>query len=209
MLRYVKFLSWAFVVISIATVLSRPAPAPVVDLPPPAPVAPAPSGPATEAGWFPRTKPFCNSLEVVTRLASDPPPAGPEGQGFGAACYALAGRIDSARAMIQRLSPAERVRAAGILFEVGHPVADMGDDRSAGPMMELVIEYWPDNYMALYHAGASEFQLGQLDRARANLQAFLRVYGANDGWTSSAQGMLGRISSKGKTPVEAVPDSAR
>jgi tetratricopeptide (TPR) repeat protein len=142
-------------------------------------------------------------------MATDRPPEGAAGQGYGAACYALAGRIDSARAMIDRLQPSERGEAAEILFEVGHPVADMGDDKSAGPLMELVVAYWPNNYMALYHAGASEFQLGQLERAQVNLQEFLRVYGANDGWASNARGMLNRIASGGAKTVEAAGDSVR
>ena len=53
--------------------------------------------------------------------------------------------------------PSDRAGAANVLFEVAHPVADAGDDRASGPMMELVLEYWPNNYMALYHAGMSEY----------------------------------------------------
>ncbi len=208
MLRYVKIISWAFVVISVASIVARAPSTPVVAATAPAPIPPTPAA-QPEQRWFPRAKPFCNSVEVVTHMSSDPPPAGAEGQGFGAACYALAGHIDSARALIQRLPPSERGRAAGIVFEVGHPVADMGDDRSAGPMMELVIEYWPNNYMALYHAGSSEFQLGQLERPRVNLQEFLRVYDATDGWRSSAEGMLSRIDAKGAKLIEAPLDTAR
>jgi hypothetical protein len=41
----------------------------------------------------------------------------------------------------------DRARAANIVFEVGHPVADAGDDRSAGPLMELVVDYVPDELL--------------------------------------------------------------
>lgn len=126
-----------------------------------------------------------------------PPPADYQGRGFGAACYALAGRIDSARALILRLPGEDRFRAAGIVFEVGHPVADMGDDKAAGPIMELVVEFWPNHYMALYHAGASEYQLGQHALALQHLEAFLREYTVNDGWTSSARSMLRGIRERG------------
>ena len=147
----------------------------------------------SEASWFARMKPYCNSVDAATRMHADPPPASVLGLGYGAACHALAGNIDSARAMILRAEPNDRYRAAGVVFDVGHPVADMGDDRSAGPLMELVVEFWPNHYMALYHAGASEYQLGQFGKARAHLEAFMRVYDSDDGWTGSARSMLTAI----------------
>ena len=52
-----------------------------------------------------------------------------------------------------------RWHAAGVVFNVGHPVADAGDDLAAGPIMELVVEFWPNHYMALYHAGAARYEL--------------------------------------------------
>ena len=52
--------------------------------------------------------------------------------------------------------------------------------------MELVVEFWPNNYMALYHAGASQYQLGQFERAKVNVTAFTGVYTAADGWTSTS-----------------------
>ena len=160
----------------------------------------------SEARWFARMKPYCNSVEAVTRMHADPPPASTLGLGYGAACHALAGRIDSARMMILRAEPNERFRAASVVFDVGHPVADMGDDRSAGPMMELVVEFWPNHYMALYHAGASEYQLGQFGKARANLDSFMHVYDSDDGWRQSARSMLAEING-GKTPrtLEVIP----
>ena len=36
-----------------------------------------------------------------------------------------------------------------------------GDDASAGPIMRLVVEYQPDNYMALYHAGHVRVHAGR------------------------------------------------
>jgi cytochrome c-type biogenesis protein CcmH/NrfG len=86
-----------------------------------------------------------------------------------------------------------RPLAAGIVFNVGHPVADAGDDASAGPIMRLVVEYTPENYMALYHAGISEYQLGQYDYARTHLERFLELYQPEDGWRANAQEVLGRI----------------
>jgi cytochrome c-type biogenesis protein CcmH/NrfG len=75
-------------------------------------------------------------------------------------------------------------------------VADAGDDASAGPIMRLVVEYQPRNYMALYHAGISEYMLGHLDYARSHLERFLQLYTAEDGWRSNAREVLGRIAAQ-------------
>lgn len=143
--------------------------------------------------WFQQAKPFCNAVEVVTRIRFTPPPSGRDGVGYAAACYALAGNIDSARATLMTLPASDREYASSIVFNIGHPVADAGDDRSAGPIMELVLEFEPDNYMALYHAGMSEYTLGQADRARVSLQRFIDLYHENDGWRGNAVEVLGRL----------------
>jgi hypothetical protein len=154
-----------------------------------------PSG-GDAAQWFATLKPFCNALEVDTRMSGNPPPAGLEGQGYGAACYALAGKIDRARELILTVEPDQRWRAAGIVFEIGHPIADAGDDRSAGPIMSLVVEFWPNHYMALYHAGAAAYGLGQADAAGRHLRSFLRHYTVADGWGQRAQEMLRQLESR-------------
>lgn len=159
------------------------------------PVAIQPSSGSGGSGWFQTNKPFCNSVEVETMMRQAPPPSGQEGAGYGAACYALAGKIDQARALIMALPGGQRGNASAVVFEIGHPVADAGDDRSAGPIMELVIEFWPENYMALYHAGMSEYALGQPDLSREHLERFLELYSSNDGWRSNAIEVLGRMKS--------------
>ena len=149
---------------------------------------------ATGGGaWFARAKSGCNTLEVETVHRHNPPPPSLEGVGYSAACWALAGRIDDARRQILTLRVDDRWKAAGIVFNVGHPVADMGDDLSAGPIMELVVEFWPNHYMALYHAGAARYALGDFEPAGRHLQAFLQTYDQKDGWTSSAKSMLKEI----------------
>jgi len=148
-------------------------------------------GPAEQ--WYAAIKPFCNAVEVVLAQRRHPAPGTVEGRGFSAACYALGGKVDSARAIIDRLPAADRQRAAGIVFEVAHPVADAGDDRSAGPIMELVVDYWPNHYMALYHAGMAEYALGQTALARSHLLAFLSYYSADDGWRRNARDVLERL----------------
>jgi tetratricopeptide (TPR) repeat protein len=151
------------------------------------------TGSATADSWWARTKARCNAVEVELAHRMTPPPKTFDGQSYSAACYALAGKIDSARAIIDRLPQGERYRAAGVVFNVAHPIADAGDNRSAGPIMELVIEYWPNHYMALYHAGMAEYGLGQAELARKNLTAFLANYHADDGWTRSARETLVRL----------------
>jgi hypothetical protein len=59
--------------------------------------------------------------------------------------------------------------------------------------MELVVEFWPNHYMALYHAGAAAFERGELEKAEGYLTRFLAEYDVEDGWRSSALGMLDRI----------------
>lgn len=145
-------------------------------------VAPPPSVVATTSGaqWFGAMRPYCNPVEVDVRQRFSPPPSTSEGAGYSAACFALAGKIERARQIIEGMPPRDRGAAANVLFAVAHPVADAGDDRASGPMMELVLEYWPNNYMALYHAGMSEYSLGQAALAEKHLRAFLEAYTVAD-----------------------------
>jgi len=62
-----------------------------------------------------------------------------------------------------------------------------------------VIDYWPNHYMALYHAGMAEYMLGQRELARHNLEEFQKYYHEHDGWTRNAIDVLRRLN----TPVEA------
>ena len=59
--------------------------------------------------------------------------------------------------------------------------------------MELVLDYIPSHYMALYHAGMSEYALEQPALARKHLKAFLSYYHENDGWTQNARDVLARL----------------
>jgi hypothetical protein len=159
------------------------------------PVAAAAFGGAA-GEWFAQVKPFCNSVEVEVRQQQLPPPGGVDGAGYSAACYALAGKIERARTVIDALPAGDRAQAASIVFNIGHPVADAGDDQSAGPIMRLVVSYQPDNYMALYHAGMSEYILGQMDFARTHLRKFLDLYHQPDGFRNNALEVLRRLGAK-------------
>jgi hypothetical protein len=192
--RILQLGGWAFVALCAAVIWQGAPPRAVASTgtrPAPA-VTPSASAPEE---WFRRMKPYCNAVEIRFVREGTAPPAGWEGAGYLAACNALAGQIDVSRRIIDGLAPAERWQAAGIVFNVGHPVADAGDDRAAGPIMELVVDYWPTHYMALYHAGMAEYMLGQHALAKKNLEAFLELYHENDGWRSNAREVLGRLSS--------------
>jgi hypothetical protein len=202
-----RAIGWSYALVCATIALNAPAarvrprattPTPTAARPrvvtPPAPRPPSTTADAAE--WFRRVKPYCNSVEVSNVERDTPAPKTVEGTGYNAACLALAGRIDDARRAIDALSAisaSDRPRAANIVFEIGHPVADAGDDRSAGAIMELVVDYIPNHYMALYHAGMAEYMLGQRDLSRRNLTEFLRYYSPEDGWRHNAQEILRRL----------------
>ena len=205
--RLLQLAGWGYAAICTALVLGAPGlNAPASSTASGSAEAPASPGPIlTDADqWFRRMKPYCNSVEIGF-VRSTPPPATGDGAGFQAACFALAGRTDESRRIIDALPEGERLRAVAIVFDVGHPVADAGDDRAAGPIMELVIDYWPSHYMALYHAGMSEYMLGQSALARKNLVEFLRLYQQSDGWRSNALDVIHRLD----TPASAAAQDLR
>ena len=154
------------------------------------PVTPVPK---SALDWFLKIKPHCNSVEVMTTLKKLSPPETPEGVGYAAACYALAGKIDMADELIQTLPDNHQQQAVSIVFNIGHPVADAGDDESAGPIMNLVVKYQPSNYMALYHAGMSAYILGDLEMSEEYLLSFLDIYQRDDGWRKNAITVLKRF----------------
>jgi hypothetical protein len=195
MRRLYRVIGWSYVVLCVGLILAARSGSPLqqTSVSQQGNTVPAIENTSDAAQWFRRVKPYCNTVEVATLERGTPAPATLEGSGYHAACLALAGRVDDARRVIDAVPQANRAQAVGVVFDVGHPVADAGDDKSAGPIMELVIDYWPNHYMALYHAGMAEYMLGQRDLAKHNLDEFLRYYHENDGWTSNAKEVLGRL----------------
>jgi len=125
-----------------------------------------------------------------------PPPPDNTSQAYASACYALAGKIEKARQKIDNFPKNKQAWAANIVFDVAHPIADMGDDESAGPIMQLVVEYYPNHFMALYHAGISLYATGHINDAERHLTHFLTLYKNNDSWRERAESVLDKIRSK-------------
>ena len=149
--------------------------------------------PNDAVAWFHSVKAYCNPVEVETRVSWNPAPRSADGTAYQATCFALAGRIDTARELILQLEEDQRWHAAGVVFNIGHPAADAGDNLATGPLMELVVEFWPNHYMALYHAGAARYALGDHGAAHGYLVRFLEHYDPDDGWRRSALSMIAEV----------------
>jgi len=108
-------------------------------------------------------------------------------------CFAVAGKLGRAREVLASMSPSDQANSIAQVFAVAHPIADNGDDRSAGPIMELVAAFAPENYMAVFHAGMAEFALGQDGAARIQLQRFVAMYDTTDVWRERAINALAAI----------------
>jgi len=99
-----------------------------------------------------RHQAYCNASSRVVQAA--PAPSTLEGQGLSAACYALGGKIDLARGVIDRLAAADRYQAAGscstwrIPWPTPATIAQRADHGAGRRLLA-------NHYMALYHAGMS------------------------------------------------------
>ena len=147
-MRKIYFLGLLYVGLSLVYLVRAPDPGAISDDPPFTVTITVEGEPEVDptdaAAWFRAMKPYCNPVEVATQVTRSPAPRSADGTAYEAACFALAGRIDSARERILQLPEDQRWNAAGVVFNVGHPVADAGDDLAAGPIMGLVVEFWPN-----------------------------------------------------------------
>ncbi len=156
------------------------------------------TGGSDVSSWFKAIRPYCNQTEVGLAISRNPPPQEAAGWGHEAGCYALAGKIRRADDVLSGVrDEAERAQAAERVFQLAHHVADSGDDDSAGPIMRLTLKYMnrarPAYYMALYHAGMAEYNMGDHVVAQQHLMEFLELYRANDGWNRNARIVLAKI----------------
>ena len=63
-------------------------------------------------------------------------------------------------------------------------------DPRVGPIMELGLEFWPDHYLALFHAGSARHLGGDLAGAGRYLEQFLTLYAYEDARSEGARRML-------------------
>src|SRR5688572_4446240 len=112
MKRVYYVLGWGYVAACMVLALREGPVAPVLVEDPAPGHDPAPTpvtAPAADgAEWFRRVKPYCNAVEVHVLQRQATPPATPDGAGYHAACFALAGRIDDARRVIDQLPDNQR-----------------------------------------------------------------------------------------------------
>jgi hypothetical protein len=157
------------------------------------PRAPEPKLPPLPAEWFESVETHCTSAEarIITDLR--PPPLSPEGTAYEAACFALAGDIPMARALLLGLPEESQTMAVGILFDVTEATHVPIVTRSAGPLLELVLEFWPNHYPALFYAGSVRYSVGDVAGATPLLERFLESYGQDDEWSRDARRMLDSI----------------
>ena len=148
---------------------------------------------ALPADWFESIKARCTPSEA--RIITDvrPPPPSHEGTAYKATCFALADDIPMARALILGLPVESHTVAAGILFDVTGATYDPLVTAAAGPLLELVLEFWPNHYLALFYAGSVRYAGGDFSGAAPLLERFLESHGHDDGWSNDARGMLDSI----------------
>ena len=166
-------------------------PAPVatavrVSVTPPPPEAP----PATASDWFDAIRANCTPAHAQLAVDLSRPPEGTVSTGYQAACFAIAADVPKARALILGLPEGDRLQAASVVFNVAQAMVERGQEMGAGPLMELVLEFWPNHYVALFEAGVTRYAEGDYTHARIYLQRFLDVYVQNDQRTQRALRMI-------------------
>lgn len=160
----------------------------------PNPVLPRP--PATPREWYDRIRPDCTPANVRLSVDLHRPPEGTEGVGYEAACFAVASDVPKARALILGLPENDRLQAASVVFDVAQAMVGQGQETAAGPLMELVVEFWPNHYVALYEAGVTRYAEGDYTHARIYLNRFLAVYAQRDDRSDRARRMVQEMAEK-------------
>jgi hypothetical protein len=163
--------------------------------PPPARVARAPEPMRVQVetdpgAWFAAIRPRCTLTDVTLATDLNKAPRGVEGTGYEAACFALAHRLPKARAILLGLPEDDRVQGASVVYDVAQRLAATGKHDAAGPLMELVLEFWPTHHLALYEAGTARFTSGDLTGAQDYLARFLDVYVGDDDLVANAHRMM-------------------
>ena len=138
--RKIYFLGLLYVGLSLVYLLRAPDPGAISDDPPvtvtvpddpPFTVTITVGGepevdPTDAAAWFRSMKPYCNPVEVATQVTRSPAPRSADGAAYEAACYALAGRIDTAAKAPSPPSATARARSSASRKASVIPWAVMG-----------------------------------------------------------------------------------
>lgn len=157
---------------------------------------PATAVPATPSGWFEAIRTQCTPAKVQLAVDLSPPPDGTVSIGYEAACFAIAADMAKARALILGLPEGERLEAASVVFNVAQAMVEQGQEMPAGPLMELVLEFWPNHYVALFEAGVTRYAEGDYTHARIYLQRFLDVYVQDDQRSQRAMRMIDEMTER-------------
>lgn len=59
--------------------------------------------------------------------------------------------------------------------------------------MDLVLEFWPENFQAMYHAGMSAYGQKDFVKAKAQLERFREMYKNEDFFGQNAKRALERM----------------
>jgi hypothetical protein len=152
--------------------------------------------PSTPTGWFDAIRAKCTPANVQLAVDLSRPPDGTVSTGYEAACFAIAADTPKARALILGLPEGDRLEAASVVFNVAQAMVEHGQEMAAGPLMELVLEFWPNHYVALFEAGVTRYSEGDYTHARIYLQRFLDVYVQDDQRTQRAMRMIDEMTER-------------
>lgn len=191
MLRTLRIIGAAYLALTIVAIVVRRAMGPS-DVKPPTSVASM----SDAARWFELVRGSCSAQEIDRRLAANPAPQGDAGAAFSAGCFALAGKTERAHELMETIPPDRRAQAAKRLLEAVRSDADGFADPSSAGLLELLLEYAPDDVDALYRSGMAEIAGGDAKTAERRLRRFLDLAGAADPRRSKAIAKLSDLGDK-------------
>ena len=143
------------------------------------------------ATWLDRNRAHCNGVEINSTVARDPAPTSVQGQSWLAACYAFAGNLSAVRRVVSDLPHEQRAAAANVALDVIDP--GVREDRDVALVAELLLEFTPDNKVAVFHAGMRAFESGRFEAADQLLRRFLVLHATDDGWARRTRETIVRI----------------
>jgi hypothetical protein len=95
--------------------------------------APETADSAVPRDWLTAIEPSCNAVDVMLATDLHPAPTTGDGPALEAACFAIAGDIAKARALVLAMEPAARPQAAGVVLDVALDAPTPTPTRPSGP----------------------------------------------------------------------------